>query len=175
MVNFMINENWKPIEGYEGLYEVSDLGNVRSLNYRRTGKPQVLKLSDDSYGYLQINLCKNRERKCSRVNILVAQAFIPNPENKPEVNHKDEDKHNNRVDNLNWCTREENMEWGTCRERITKSLKKTVTQYTNDGVPIKVWDSATQVEIELGINQSSISKCCKGRRKTAGGYIWRYS
>lgn len=118
-----MKEVWKPIKDYEGLYEVSNEGNVRSLNYRQTGKTQVLKPQDQGQGYLFVRLCKNGKAKTCRVNRLVAAAFIPNPNNYPEVNHKNECKFCNCVWNLEWCTREYNNDYGTRVERAAKANK----------------------------------------------------
>ena len=150
-------EEWRDVPGYEGLYEVSNFGRVR-----RNGK--ILKPSKDKDGYLQVSLSKNGI-KTTTIHRLVARAFIPNPQNLPQVNHKDEDKTNNTVDNLEWCTREYNMNY---------SQAKPILQYDRLGNLIKEWPSAIKVEEELGIDHSSISKCCSGKLKSAGGYLWKY-
>lgn len=125
-----MNEVWKDIEGYEGLYQVSNLGNVRSLNYGCTGEIKLLKQSTDC-GYKRINLYKNGKRERYLVHRLVAMTFIPNLDNLPMVNHKDEDKSNNNVNNLEWCTREYNMNYGTIKERLSESSKgKTRSEET---------------------------------------------
>lgn len=126
-----MSEEWRPIEGYEGLYEVSNTGRVRSLdmyvkigygNYRLHKGKVISLLKKGEYGYIQVNLCYNGKLYKKYVHRLVAQAFIPNPDNLPEVNHKDEDKTNNSVENLEWCDRKYNMNFGTVRirERDTK-------------------------------------------------------
>ena len=102
-------EEWRDIQGYEGLYMVSNLGRVKSLNYHRTGKERIMKPSDNGHGYLFVVLCKDGKDKNCRINRLVAQAFLPNPDNLPEVNHKDENKYNNCVENLEWCDRSYNV------------------------------------------------------------------
>jgi hypothetical protein len=117
------NEIWRAVVGYEGLYEVSNLGNVRSLNYGNTGKCKLLKLCFDKYGYLQVGLCKNKKRKMCRVHRLVAITFILNLMKYPAVNHKDENKINNKVENLEWCTVEYNNAYGKHQERVNKSRK----------------------------------------------------
>ena len=114
----MTTEIWKPIKGYEGLYEVSDQGRVKSLNYLHTGQERILSQNKTPDDYLQVMLYKNSEQKKLLVHRLVAEAFVPNPENKPTVNHINEDKHDNRAVNLNWMTRKENCNWGTRNVRI---------------------------------------------------------
>ena len=115
---------WKDIPGYEGLYQVSNTGKVRSLNYRGTGQTKILKQNITRYGYKTLALCKNGKDKRYFVHRLVAEAFIPNPNNLPYVNHKDEDKTNNAVWNLEWCTHEYNMNYGTINERRSKTRRE---------------------------------------------------
>ena len=172
-------EIWKDIEGFEGLYKVSNLGRIKSLNYRCTRKEKILKHGSDKDGYLLVNLCKEGKRKTCKDHRLVAKAFISNPENKPEVNHKDEDKTNNKVENLEWVTGKENANYGTRTERSAKSR-------TNDkkrSKPIYGINTKSNEKIEFpstreagrnGFNQSNIVKCLKGRRKTHKGYKWFY-
>ena len=116
-------EIWKDIEGYEGLYQVSNKGRIKSLNYRRTGKERVLSSSPTSSGYLVVCLYKNKKPKPFLIHRLVAEAFIPNSDNLPEVNHKDENKLNNRVENLEWCDREYNINYGNRNEKASESMK----------------------------------------------------
>ena len=124
----MNEEIWKPIEGYEGLYEVSNTGRVRSIdrydsrNHFRRGR--ILKLSYDTVGYLIVGLHSNGKKKTYLVHRLVAPAFIPNPDNLPQVNHRDEDKTNNRVENLEWCDSKYNLSYGTRNIRIRETLIK---------------------------------------------------
>ena len=166
----MLNkEEWKAIPGYEGLYEVSSEGKVRSLNYRGTGKVRVLKLSVNRYGYLQVHLCKEGKVKNYRVNRLVAQAFIPNPNNLPEVNHIDEIKTNNRVENLEWCDRQYNMSYGTGNERAGKAHRKPVICLETG----QVFSSLTEAALYIGYSQGSLSTAIiKGYK--AKGYHWIY-
>ena len=119
-------ETWKPITGYEGLYEVSNLGNVASLNYKGKGVRRVLKQSKNTHGYPQVVLKPRGEKcKCFMTHRLVAKGFIPNPNNLPFVNHEDETRDNNNVDNLEWCTRRYNNTYGTARERMrAKQINK---------------------------------------------------
>ena len=170
-----MQEIWKTVvydgEVFEG-YEVSNLGKIRSLNYGRTGEVKELRLIVSKGGYLVVNLCKDGKYKSCRVHRLVAFAFIPNDdtENKTDVNHIDEDKTNNTVENLEWCTREYNINYGTHNERVAKTLgKKTICVET--GI---VYESTREVERKLGLEHSDISKCCKGKIKTFGGYQWMY-
>ena len=171
-------EIWKDIKGYEGLYQVSNFGNVMSLNYYRSGKPKLLKPGKTKNGYLLVTLYKNRKRKSYKVHRLVAEHFIPNPDNLPEINHKDENKQNNSVDNLEYCTHEDNINYGTRNERIAKAntnrkRSKKVLQFTLDGEFVKEWESTRECK-RNGFNQGNIVSCCNGKLKSAGGFIWRY-
>ena len=170
-----MQEIWKTVvydgEVYEN-YEVSNQGRIRSLNYRRTGKVQVLKSRVNSSGYLTVRLCKDGKTKMCYVHRLVAFTFIPNdnPTEKTEVNHISEVKTNNRVENLEWCNREQNINHGTRTERSaeTKS-KKVICLETGE-----VFDSINDVQRKLGLDQSHISKCCNGKQQTCGGYHWMH-
>ena len=166
-----MNEIWKDIDGYEGLYQVSNKGNVKSLKW---GKERILRPVIDRYGYYYIMLYNDSVRKRFKLHRLVAQAFIPNPENKPQVNHKDENKLNNCVNNLEWSTAKENSNYGTRNERMGYSLCKSILQYSKFGDFIKEWQSAVEVKRVLDINKSNITQCCKGKLKSSGGFIWRY-
>ena len=176
-------EKWKDIERYEGLYQVSNLGRVKSLSRRdrlnRVIQEKILKLRSDKKGYLLVNLYKEGKRKTYKVHRLVAQAFIPNPEDKPEVNHKDEDKTNNKVENLEWVTSKEKCNYRTRNERIAKSQ-------TNDkkrSKPIYGINIRTNERIEFpstreaersGFDHGHIVDCLKGRNKSHKGYKWFY-
>lgn len=166
-------EIWKPIEGYEGLYEVSNWGEVRSLNYMKTGKIQLLKLHKDTKGYLRTGLNKNGENNTHKIHRLVAEAFIPNPNNLPQVNHINENKTDNYWRNLEWVSNIDNANHGTRNKR----LSKPVVQYTKDGKLLQVYESIRLAEKITGISNQVISCCCKGNphHSTAGGYIWRYA
>jgi len=180
-------EEWRDIKGYEGLYQVSNIGRVKSLERtvprkngrRQTIRERILKPSTDRDGYLRVVLCNsNGNRKTFKVHRLACEAFHENPEDKPCVNHIDEKKTNNTVSNLEWCTVKENINHGTHNERVSKAvakaLSKPVGQYTRDGELIKVWQSAREVERQLGFDPSSISKVALGKQKTAYGYVWKY-
>ena len=172
-------EEWRDIKGFEGKYMVSNLGRVKSLNYNHTGKEGILKGVDYGYGYLYVSLTKDGKVKQYSINRLVAQAFLENPDNLPEVNHKDEDKTNNRVENLEWCSRSYNINYGTrnkeAGKKIGKKLSKAVFSVNKESGLIMWWQSAHEAEKYTGIAQSSICACCKGRYKSAGGHIWFYA
>ena len=174
-------EQWKSVEGYEGLYEVSDLGKVRSLNYNHTGKEKILKPQKDTSGYLQVNLCKDGQKKMLLVHRLVAEAFIPNHNNLATVNHKDEVKTNNTVGNLEWMSIKDNNNYGTRIKRMSEAkinnpaLSKKVQMFDKStGELLATFPSTHEAERVTGINQGNISKCCKGKYKSSGGYKWRY-
>lgn len=173
-----IEEIWKDINDYEELYQISNLGNIKSLNRvlkdNRVWKERIMKPVKDKDGYFCVNLYKNNKTKRFKVHRLVAQAFIPNPDNLPCVNHKDEDKTNNNVENLEWCTHEYNSNYGTAIERMTKTLSNPVLQLMKDGSLVRVWPSVMEVERQLHFSNSYISACCRGKRHSAYGYKWRY-
>lgn len=184
------NEEWRAIVGYEGLYEVSSEGNVRSLDrfaQSNQGSMQFVRgrcLSPTTMpnGYRAIILYRGHKGKSQYVHRLVAKTFIPNPDNLPQVNHKDEDKTNNSIGNLEWCDNKYNINYGTARERISRShialLKgRTVNQLTKDGKVVNTYPNSAIAMLKTGIDASAINKVCLNRPKfkTAGGYIWRYA
>lgn len=168
-------EIWKslPIEGFEH-YQVSNLGNVRNSSYKGTGRALNMKLHKDKDGYPRVSL----RQKMFRVNRLVAIAFIPNPNNLPQVNHKDEVKDNNRVENLEWCDNVYNSNYGTKKERLSKSKMNTnckaVCQCDMDGNVIKIWPSVCELERQFGYDPGLISSRCRGKGNTAYGFKWKY-
>ena len=164
-------EIWCPIKGFEGLYEVSDQGMVRSL---KSGKERILKPQRNTCGYLRVNLYKNGEMKNYRIHRLVAQTFIPDPNNLPEVNHKDEDKTNNKVSNLEFCDKKYNINYGTRNHLVSMKLSKPVLQYTKSGEFVKEWKSMNDVQRNLGYYSQNISQCCTGKRKSANGFVWKF-
>lgn len=167
-------EIWRDVQGYEGLYEVSNLGNVRSLP-RATTRGKTITKNNSGRGYLQVVLYKNGKSKTHLVHRLVAQAFVPNPFNFSTVNHKDEQKNNNRFDNLEWCTIQYNLSYNNLHKRRGLPKYRAVNQYTTLGVFIKRWRGAQDVENELGFNHSLISAVCRGKRKSTYGFVWRYA
>ncbi len=170
----MKKEIWKDIVGYEGLYQVSNLGRVKSLyNYKRNGTniltPRLKK------GYYTVGLRKNGKRNWRGVHRLIAQAFIPNPNNYPCVNHKDENKLNNVLENLEWCTIKYNNCYGTRIERVTEKTGKKVLQFDLKGNYIREYKSLEEAARMNNIKSiGNISVCCQGKYKQAGGYIWKY-
>lgn len=170
-----MEEIWKDIEGYEGLYQVSNIGNVRSLNYHRTGKKQVLKPFFQRKGYLLIDLLKNGKRQTVTVHKLVAETFIPNddPEHKTQVNHINEDKTDNRVCNLEWCDGNYNCNYGNRNKRLSESLSRAVKQLSLDGTLVIIWPSVMEAQ-RNGFLGSSISRCCNGKYTQHKGYKWEW-
>jgi hypothetical protein len=165
-----MSEIWVDIEDYKGHYQVSNYGNVRSL---KTGV--ILSPQTNNKGYMYVNLSKGKCRKFL-VHRLVAIHFIPNPENLPEVNHKDGNKKRNRKDNLEWSNRHFNMQHAHDNHLIKGRLGGIVPiyQYEKSGQLIKKWDAIKDASRGLSISDADIVKCAKFRRKTAGGYVWRY-
>ena len=158
-------EIWRDIKDFEGLYQVSNLGRVRSLNFNHTiGKVKELSLRNDKKGYKQVILYKDGKTKSYKVHRLVAETFIENPNNYEQINHKNEIKSDNTVNNLEWCTNEYNHNYGTRNERVRKSLsKKTLCITTGE-----VFNSMREASIKYGISNGSISECCNNKRNSAG-------
>ena len=178
-----MKEVWKACPDYEGLYEVSNLGRIRSVDriVLRNGNPmklkgKVLTTTKQWSGHLNVCVCKNGVCKNIRLHRFIARAFIPNPLNLPEVNHKDENPANNRANNLEWCDHKYNMNYGTIIERRLKKISHPVVQMTKDGIDIATFCSTREAERITGIFHHNIAKCAKGKRhyKTAGGYKWRF-
>ena len=174
----MKNEEWRDVVGYEGLYQVSNQGRVKSLERKdclgRTVKERILKPGVVGSGYLMISLCTGGKQKMFSVHRLVCQAFHDNPDNKSDVNHINEDKTDNRACNLEWSTRKENLNHGSRNERAAKARSKPVGQYTRYGDLVKVWPSTQEAERQAGFNHGNISEVANGNRKTAYGFRWKY-
>ena len=167
----MVDEIWKDIPEYEGLYQISNLGDIRKI---WKTKKTICKPSFDNKNYKQIVLTKNKKRKSYKVHRLVALTFLSNPNNYEEVNHKDENKQNNFVDNLEWCTSKYNCNYGTRNYRCTKHRLHRIQQYDKKNNLIGEYSSLKEAEKITNIKYQQISSCCRNLRKTAGGYIWKY-
>ena len=173
-----MSEEWRDVAGYEGLYQVSDQGRVKSLartdSWGRTVKERILKPNVVGGGYLGVVLYAGGKTRMFFVHRLVCQAFHENPDNKPQVNHINEDKTDNRACNLEWCTCKQNINHGTAKDRSAKNRSKSVGQYTLDGELVKFWASTMEVERQAGFNHGNISKVANGKHKQAYGFIWKY-
>ena len=165
-----MNEIYKDIPGYEGLYQISNLGNVKSLK-----RNKILAKNNNGNGYLYANLSKDGQVKNHYIHRLVAITFIDNPNRLPQINHKDENKANNCVDNLEWCGADYNNKYGTRTKRASENCQKPINQYDLQGNFIKSWAGGTEIEKVTGFARSNISKCCSGKYKTAYGYKWQYA
>ena len=172
--NDMTKDIWRDVEGYEGLYQVSDQGRVKSLERKGRRKERFLKPGMDKDGYLFVNLWAGGKQKNHKVHRLVCQAFHENPGNKPQVNHINEIKTDNRASNLEWCTYAENNNHGTRNERVAKAQSKPVAQYAQDGELIKIWPSTREAERQTGFRHGYIGQSANGKRKQAYGFIWKY-
>lgn len=168
----MNKEIWKDIEGYEGLYQISNYGNIVSLNYNHTKKRKEL-ICEINNGYCKIGLCKNNKTKRYMVHRLVAKAFIDNPYNKNQVNHIDGNKQNNRVDNLEWVTPKENTEHSI--KNSLRKMKKIKMINKNNNEIIYVFENIIELRQKIKLNRyEHINDCCNGARKSAYGYKWEY-
>lgn len=194
-----MEEKWKDIKGYEGLYQVSNLGRVKSLRRKvRTQKgsyyikERELKICKDNIGYLVVGLTYKGKTKIIRLHRIIAEAFIPNPTNKPVINHINGIKNDNRIENLEWTTYKENSIHAikTGLRQVTKKQREAgaknvlkaiegncvkVKQFDLDGRYIKTWNSMAEIKKTLHVNYQGISDCCLGKGKTAYGYKWRYA
>lgn len=175
IINNVESEVWKPVVGYEGLYEVSNIGRVRSINFHNSGKAKVMRPSLNTWGYLIVDLRKNNKRHSYTVHRLVAFAFIPNPDNLPEINHKNEIKYDNTVENLEWCTRKYNMNYGTGNERRRRRRRiKPIVQLDNNGNVVRKWETGFAASRYYQVNRRCIYDCLHGKQKTCKGFVWKY-
>lgn len=190
-----MKEIWKDIRGYEGRYQVSNLGNVKSLNYNNLGHERNLKLKKNPCGYFIVHLYGETKDEYKTVHRLVAECFLKNENNFPQINHKDENKLNNNFDNLEWCDNRYNTIYSIkkhperykgngkykrkCNGRLglRKSYKQTrkVLQKDINGKIIGEYENPREVSIQKGYNQWSITQCCNGKRKTAYGCKWEFA
>ena len=175
-------EYWLPVKGYEGLYEVSNWGRVRSTQYHRGTTTHLLSPSIKKNGYVYVTLCKNKKTHTLLVHRLVAEAFLPNTDGLPQVNHKNENKLENYVWNLEWCTQKYNVNYGagirkmlnSRNDKKGKTAERPIIQYSKNGEYIGRFNSQTEAAKELGISQGNINSCLNNNRYTAGGYKWEY-
>ena len=174
----MTEEVWRDVKGYEGLYQVSNMGRVKSLGrkdrFGRVIKERILEPAVTHNGYLRVGLHVDGKRKMLRVHRLVCEAFHENPDNKSEVNHVNENKTDNRACNLEWSTRTENCNHGSRNERVAKALSKPIGQFSLDGKLIKGWRSAWEARRQTGFGQGYVGAGARGKFKQAEGYIWKY-
>ena len=193
-----MNEIWRTAvydgEIYEGLYRVSNLGRILSLNYRNTGKPGLMNPFDNGKGYLKVGFWKNGEYKKCYVHRLIAETFLPNPENKPCINHKIEGEKGKKINmvifnedetldeertTIEWATYEENNNYATHNERMAKTLtngkkSKRVLQLSLSGDLIREWPSTKEAG-RNGFDSSAVAKCCRGEQKTHKGFLWMFA
>lgn len=167
-------EIWLPVPGYS-LYEVSNYGRIRSNNPKTHKNPIIMRQYPDKDGHLKIRLYLNGSVKNFFVHRIVASAFIPNPQQLPVVNHKDENPANNHVDNLEWCTVQENTIYNNMPDRRADALRRPIVQMDMSGTVIRVWSGQAQIQAETGFCGSNICGVCKGKRKSANGFKWAYA
>lgn len=176
-------EQWKAIAGYDGQYEVSNLGRVRSL---KSGKEKILRPNKNNNGYLLVYPYKDGKTRGLLIHRLVAEAFIPNPQGLETVNHKDEVKTNNSVDNLEWMSRKDNINYGSRNKCAGKAISKININNPAFSKQVQMFDKSTgellatfpsthEAGRVTGIASQHIGECCRGKHKSSGGYVWRYT
>lgn len=183
-----MSEIWLDLKGYEDSYEISNKGTLRSKDRKSTAgkriKGKIVATKTNNRGYVQTHL--NIDGKClmKLIHRLVAETFIDNPNGYEQVNHKNEDKTDNSVENLEWCTNLYNRRYGKGiiamsqnrdYKEILRNRNKQIEQLDLDGNRIKIWPNIATAKRELGVNDTSVSFCCRGKQKTAGGYVWKYA
>lgn len=169
------DEVWKDIPGYEGLYQASSYGRVRGLKRCVGGRMQramILKQSTHRDGYLKIGLYKDHRRKDFQTHRIIALTFIPNPKGFPQINHKDENKSNNHIDNLEWCTGSYNCKYGHRNDKAIAMCSVRVAQLDLNGNRIAEYPSMKEAKRITGVSNSHICNVCHGHRRMAGGYKW---
>lgn len=168
-------EVWKDVVGYEGLYQVSNLGRVKSLNYRKNGNEAILKLrvAHKRHNYLDVLLAKGGTTKRHKVHRLVALAFIPNPNKLPHVNHIDCDVANNRVDNLEWCDAKYNINYGDRAIKFGKAVGHCVAQCDISGNVVSTFYSIREAARVLNLANTNIVAAIQGKQKKCGGFVWK--
>lgn len=171
-----MNEIWKDIEGYEGLYQISSNAEVRKI--KPNGEYKILKSSIGGSGYPRVSLRNDKKSKMMLLHRLLAKAFIPNPNNLPCINHKDENPLNCSLQNLEWCTYKYNSNYGTCRQKIQQSLEREVYQYNKDGSLVQKHSGMTEASRAIGVAQSAIVYATdkydsKGVIRSIKGYVWK--
>lgn len=172
-----MEEIWKDISGFEGLYQVSNLGRIKSYHqWKRANCPPeyFLNPSLSNTGYLQVTLYSNKKRSKLLVHRIVAEAFVPNPSNHPHINHMDEDKTNNCASNLEWCTAAYNNSYGTARFRAILSKSHMVDQFLPSGQLLARYVCITVASEITGIPKQRIKSCCIGECNSSNGFVWKY-
>lgn len=179
----MDGEIWKDIKGYEEYYKISNYGRIYSKerfvktcgNGRRIVGGRIVNPVKCTNGYLEVQMHIKGKVIIKLLHRAVAEAFLPNPDNLPEVNHKDEDISNNTLQNLEWCTSKYNANYGTRNKRFGQKFKKPVLQYDLNGNFIKRWDGVIDASKGVGARSECIIRCCKNRQETSAGYKWEYA
>ncbi len=174
-----MEEIWKDVNGFEGLYQVSNLGNVKSLHYFGGDKEHIMHPALSKSGYLLVTLTKNKKHAATSVHVIVAKAFVDNKCGKTQVNHIDGNKRNNNAENLEWVTAKENHDHAVAiglksYEHIIPPWYKPVLQYDMNGNFVKEWKSKGEAAAYYGCNPDSIRNCIRGRVNSCKGYIWKY-
>ena len=176
-----MQEEWRDVVGYEGLYQVSNIGLVKSMQTWRGTRERILKEKRADNGYCLVEIYKSKERKTHLIHRIVAEAFIPNPDNKPEIDHIDGTRDNNKIDNLRWCTRKENHNFPIYRKRRSNVMIGRTGKSNGKSRAVVCIDTSVvyfgtrEAQRMTGVNQGSISAVCRGKLKTAGGFRWQYA